>query len=175
MSFCVWFCQVLRSIALSHEGRTRTLLLRFDKSSLQPSQPSCFPVADANGFCRAPIIPWIYGSYFQWHVVAGHTNQVFARVPKQFLRVGGSVRKGGFRQSNNCTSLHFAACATLPVLDLLYALFGVHAVLAFQLSSKSFSHTQPGPSAVRANPSLFLCPRAVVSYLSFRLSTPCSP
>lgn len=103
------FCVPLRSSTRGERGRScRTL----PNSALQPSQPSCFAAAAADGACRAPIVPWIYGSSFQWRAVAGQTNQVFARVPMQFLLVGVSMRKGGFRRSNNCTSLRFAACAT---------------------------------------------------------------
>ena len=132
-SFCAWFCGVSSSMDCGvwphctgsagckhprsplRKWRRRTLLLCFDKFYLavQPAFP--IPSSWCKPFCRAPIIPWIYGSYFQWHVVAGQTNQVFARMPKQFLLILVSMRKGGFRRSNNRTSLHFAACATLPV------------------------------------------------------------
>lgn len=81
-----------------------------------PCSPASLPVVRSwcKPFCRAPIVLWIYGSYFPWHVVAGQTNQGFARMPKQFLLVLVSMRKGRFRWSSNCTSLRFAACAALP-------------------------------------------------------------
>lgn len=191
-SFCVWFCgmssgaghgvwlRCTRSAgrkhprAPLHKWRRRTLVSCCDKFYLAVQPAFLIPSSWCKPFCRALIIPWIYGSYFQWHVVAGQTNQVFARMPKQFFLIPVSKRKGGFRWSNNCTSLCFAACATLPVWVIF--MHCSESILCLNSScwvNRSLRYS-PGP-LMGEQTSLFLCPHALLSYLSFRLSAPCFP